>query len=198
MLGNRQNVADQHVFEVLGFTRSLTHGEDGRSRSYGIGNSNERLLGNVPTAGARQGKDPRPYKCECQAKPIGATAVGIHSDQNGDGGAQGGDLRQRKIHENDAAFHHMHAQVGVDAGKDKTGEKRGQQKWKNFHSPPRELLSNFLEAFDQKGNVIVEELEVVCDLLFPAHRGQQDQHLASHCACNAVWRFQVEVGFHHN
>ena len=42
--------------------------------------------------------------------------------------AQRRDLRQREVHEDDAALDHVHAEVGVDAGEDEAGhERRGQE-----------------------------------------------------------------------
>ena len=44
-----------------------------------------------------------------------------------DGQAERRDLCQRQIDENDAAGQHMHAEIGMDAGKDGTGDERPQQ-----------------------------------------------------------------------
>ena len=45
-----------------------------------------------------------------------------------DSGAEGGDLGQRKIHKNDAALHHVHAKIGVNAGQNQAGHEGREQK----------------------------------------------------------------------
>jgi hypothetical protein len=49
--------------------------------------------------------------------------VWIHPDQDRNGCAQGGDLRQRKVHENDPALDDVNAQVRVNPGQDEAGNK---------------------------------------------------------------------------
>ena len=48
----------------------------------------------------------------------------IHSDENGNGSSKGSDLSQGQIDENHASFHHMNAQISMNAGQNKTGDKR--------------------------------------------------------------------------
>src|SRR5579864_1241211 len=55
--GNGQDVADQHVLEVLGFAGSLAHGQDGGCGGDCIGDADEGFLGNVAAPGTSQGKD---------------------------------------------------------------------------------------------------------------------------------------------
>jgi hypothetical protein len=57
-----QNVADQHVFEVFGFARSLAHGQNGSGGGHSIGDTDENLLRNVVAAGACEGKDRGSYE----------------------------------------------------------------------------------------------------------------------------------------
>ena len=49
--------------------------------------------------------------------------MGTHPEKDCDRRAQGGDLRQRQVHEDHAAFHHVHAQIGVNSGEDQAGHK---------------------------------------------------------------------------
>ena len=44
-----------------------------------------------------------------------------------------GDLRERKVDEDDAALHDVHAEVGMDAGQHEAGQKRQNEKRKNLH-----------------------------------------------------------------
>ena len=53
--------------------------------------------------------------------------------QSCDGRSQCRDLRQRKIHENNAALDHMHSKISVDAGQDQAGNEGSQQKTKDVH-----------------------------------------------------------------
>ena len=89
----------------------------------------------------------RPQEGESQADPVGFAAVGIHARKDGDGSAQGGDLRQRQVHEDHAALHHVHAQVGVNAGQDQAGQKRQREELKDFHSFIVSRLLRCLEGF---------------------------------------------------
>ena len=118
-----ENVADQHVFEVLSFPRGFAHGQDGSSRRYSVGNTDESFLRNMSPASTRERENSRPNEGEGQAKPIGPLSVGIHADEDRDGGAQCRNLSQRQINEDYAALHYVHAQVGVDSGQNQAGHK---------------------------------------------------------------------------
>ncbi len=48
----------------------------------------------------------------------------VHADQDGHGRAQGRDLRQRQIDEDNAALDHVHAEISVNASQDQAGKKR--------------------------------------------------------------------------
>ena len=58
---------------------------------------------------------------EAEREQIRHAGVEIEAGEVGDGRAQGGDLRQREIHEDDAALDHVNTEVGVDAGEDQAG-----------------------------------------------------------------------------
>ena len=144
MPGNSQNVSHQHVFEVLRLACSLAHGDDGRGRSHRIGDTDERLQRNTLVPGTHKRKDQRTDKGKTQTHPVSAVAMGVQSHQDGNGGAQRGDLGQRQINEDDAAFHHVNSEVRMDAGQDQTGDERQNQKRKYFHFliwSPRKLWS---------------------------------------------------------
>ena len=57
----------------------------------------------------------------------------VHTDDDSDGGSKGGNLREGEIHENDAAFDDVHAEIGVNASENQTGDERGNEKRKNLH-----------------------------------------------------------------
>ena len=77
-----------------------------------------------------------PTKVNARLSQYAPAAMRIHADQNGDRGTQCGNLRQCQVHEDDATLDHVNAQVGVNAGQDEAGQKRRQQKGKNFHESP--------------------------------------------------------------
>ncbi len=114
--------------------------------------------------------------------------MGVHAYQNCDGGAQRSDLRQREIDKDDAALHHVHTQVSMDAGQNQTGHKWPDQKRKNLHRSPRGLL-RCLESFGQQTNIVIKELEVVRYFLFPANRGQVLDDLSAGFASDRLRRF---------
>ena len=74
-------------------------------------------------AGAHQRED--------QADPVDPRSVRVvarERQQQRDGAAEGRDLGQGEVHEDDPALHHVDAEVGVDAGQDQAGrEGRGQE-----------------------------------------------------------------------
>jgi len=47
-LGNRQDIADEHVLEVFCFAGGLAHDQDSGGRSHGIGDADEGFLGMWP------------------------------------------------------------------------------------------------------------------------------------------------------
>ena len=57
----------------------------------------------------------------------------IEPVEHGDGATEGGNLRQRQIHEDHATFHNMYTQVGVNTRQNKAGDKRRQQEGQNVH-----------------------------------------------------------------
>src|SRR3954471_21116504 len=85
LIADGEDVADEPVFEVLGLSRGLAHGEDGGCGGDGVGNPNESLLWDISFARARKRKNSRAEKSECKAEPIGPAAVNVHANQNGDG-----------------------------------------------------------------------------------------------------------------
>ena len=136
MPGNSQNVAYHHVFQVLGLTGRLAHGENGSGGSYCVGDANKSFQRNALVAGAHK----RKYQCanegEAQAHPVSALAMGIHASQNGDSRAQSSDLGQRQINEDDPALHYMNAQVSMDASQNQAGQEWKNQELENFHRDP--------------------------------------------------------------
>src|SRR5258708_4230671 len=114
--GNREDVADEHVLEVLGFAGGFAHEQDGGSGSNGVSNADKSFLGNVASAGASEREDSGAKKREREADPIRGASVRVHAGDDGDGGAECCDLRKGQVHKNDATLDHMHAQIGVNPG----------------------------------------------------------------------------------
>src|SRR3954454_5316774 len=90
LIADGEDVADEHVFEVLGLSGRLAHGEDGGCGGDRVGNPNESLLRDVSFAGARKRENSSAEESECKAEPIGPASVNVHANQNGDSGAEGG------------------------------------------------------------------------------------------------------------
>src|SRR5215469_12657886 len=135
--GNGQDVADQHVLEVLGLAGGLTHGQDGCGGRNCVSDPDKGFLGNVAAPGTSQSKDGGSQERESEAEEVGAASVRVHAHQDCDSRAQGSDLRQGEVHKNHAAFDHVHTQIGMNAGQDQAGHKRPNQKRKNLHGSPR-------------------------------------------------------------
>ena len=60
----------------------------------------------------------------------------VHAHEDGNGRAQSSNLRKSEVNEDDAALHHVNAQVGVDASENQAGNERQNQEWQNFHVAP--------------------------------------------------------------
>src|SRR5216684_1281709 len=131
--GDGENVADEHVFEMLGLAGGFAHQENGHGGGHGVSDADEGFLGDMAAAGARKRENGGAEKRESKADPVSAAAVRIHPGDNGDDGAQRGDLRKGKVHENDASLDDMHSKIGMDAGKDQARQERQNQKRKNLH-----------------------------------------------------------------
>src|ERR1700738_3607036 len=142
--GDGKNIADEHVFEVFGFAGGFAHQKNGERGSYGVSNTDESFLGNMAAPCSRKSENGGADKSERQADPIGAATVGIHTRDDGHNGAQGGDLREREIDEDNAALDDMHPEIGVNAGENEAGHKRQNQGRKNLHR--HDLLVSLLEG----------------------------------------------------
>src|SRR6266851_1577849 len=129
--GDGEDIADEHVFQVLGLTGSLAHQKNRAGGSNSVSDADKGFLGNVAAAAAREREDRGPEERKPQADPVGASAVGVHSGNDGDSGAERGDLREREVHEDDAAFHDVDAEIGVNPCKNKARYKSGQQEFQH-------------------------------------------------------------------
>ena len=132
-LGDGKNIADEHVREMLGLPGSLAHQEDGHSGGNRISDADKSFLGDMAAARARKCENGSAEKREAEADPVGAVAMRVHPGDNGNRGAQRGDLRESEVHENDAALDDMHAKIGMDAGQDEARQEWQNQKRKNLH-----------------------------------------------------------------
>ena len=131
--GDREDVADEHVFEVLGFARGFAHQQDGHGGSHGVGDTDEGFLRDVAATGACEGEDRGAQESKSEADPVGTAPMRVHTDDDRDSRAEGGDLREREIDENYPALHDVHPEVRVNASEDQAGYKRGNEKGKNLH-----------------------------------------------------------------
>ena len=60
-----------------------------------------------------------------------AGSCGVVALPHGDRGAERRDLREREVHEDDAALDDVQAEIGVDARDDQAGDDRRRQKLKD-------------------------------------------------------------------
>ena len=74
-----------------------------------------------------------PMKVKPRLIDSSARAVRIDAVEHRDGGAERRDLRQRQIHEDHAALHHVDAQIGMNAGQNQARDEGSQQKRKSVH-----------------------------------------------------------------
>jgi hypothetical protein len=135
--GHREDVADQHLLQVLGLLGGLRHHQDGHRGRHRVDDADHRLLRDAGLpVDAREGEDGRPQEGEAEREEVGRRGVQVVAGEIGDGGSQGGDLGEREIDEDHAALDHVHAQVGVDAGQDQARDEGGQQQLEDAHFAP--------------------------------------------------------------
>ncbi len=131
---DRENVADEHLLQVLGFLCGLRHHEDrDRSRDR-VDDADDRLLRDprLPVH-TREGKNRRSQKRETERIEVSRRRMEIVSHQVGDGGPERGDLSQRQVHEDDAALDDVNAEIGVDSRQNETGDERRKQQLQQGH-----------------------------------------------------------------
>src|SRR6266850_374709 len=85
----------------------------------------------MPTAAARKRENRGAEEREAQADPVRASAVGVHAGDDGDGGPERGDLGEGEIHEDDAAFHDVDTEIGMNPGKNQARYKSGKQEFQH-------------------------------------------------------------------
>src|SRR5439155_2767638 len=104
-----------------------------------------------------------------------------------------GDLRQRQVHENHAAFHHMYPEIGMKTGENQAGQERRLQEWKDFHVAP---LFSRVKSFDQQSNIVVEKLKIICHLFLTAYGRSINYDLRPGGLPYRLWGLEVEIRFH--
>src|SRR5207247_1785734 len=98
--GDSQDIADEHVLEVLGLAGGFAHKKNGGGGSNGVGDADKSFLGNMASARASESEDSGANKGEREADPVRGPAMRVHADDDGDCSAKRGDLRQREVHKN--------------------------------------------------------------------------------------------------
>ena len=180
---HRQDVADQHVLQMLALGRRLAHRQDRRGRRDRVADADDRLLRDARVPAADRREHDRADEGERQADPVDDGRVRVaarHRQQQRDRRAERGDLRQRQIHEDHPALDDVHAEVGVDAGQDQAGRRTappGTRGCAGVHASY--FVPVCLIGVDQQVDVVVEQREVVGDLLRAADRRRQHEHLAA-------------------
>src|SRR5438445_1164017 len=137
-----QDIADEHVFQMLGFACGLAHSEDSGCRGNDVGDPDECFLRNPRTPQPHQRENGRTEKGKSQADPVGCAGVRVESYQDADRCPECSKLCQRQVYEDDAAFDYVHTEIGVNAWEDQTRYERRQQVSKHFHSSSLEIVTS--------------------------------------------------------
>src|SRR5438093_1148789 len=125
--GDGEDVANEHVLEVLGLAGGFAHEEDGGGGSNGVSDTDESFLGNVASARASESEDSGAQEREREADPVRGTAMRVHADDDGNSGAKRGDLRESEVHKDDATLDNVHAKIRVDPGQNEARDERCEQ-----------------------------------------------------------------------
>src|SRR5262249_54425083 len=90
-----------------------------------INDSNQGLLRDLMmTLGSGEGKDGRADQGETEGPEIGLDFVWLMAGQKSEASAERGDLRQRKVNENDFSPDDVQAQIDQNAGKQQARDER--------------------------------------------------------------------------
>ena len=94
---------------------------------------------------------PRKVKARLTQYTAGAVRIAVRDRQEQrDGGAEGRDLRERQVDEDDPALDDMHAQIGVNAGDDEARGKRQREEAQNGGVNLHGGLSRFRRAWRRR------------------------------------------------
>ena len=132
---DRNDVAHQHVLQVLGFRGGLAHRKDCRGRGNGIRNADNGFLRNPGALAADHREDRCADEGEQQAHPVHRRRVWVAAgerQQNGNRRPERCNLREGEVDEDNPTFNDVHAQIGMDPGQDQTGDKRRGQEVEDF------------------------------------------------------------------
>ena len=131
---DRQDVPHQHVVQMLGLRRGLAHRENRRRRGHGVADADDGFLRNPRPLAANRREDGRADEREREADPVHDRRMRVAAGerhQHRDGRAERGNLRQRQVHEDDAALDDVHAQIGMNAGENQARDERRGEKFEN-------------------------------------------------------------------
>jgi hypothetical protein len=141
--GDPQQVADEHVLDVLRPVRRVLHQQDGERRRDGVGDADDRLLGHPVHQPPGEREQQRPHEGEAEGDRVGLAAVGVVAVHEGHRGPEGRDLREGDVDEDHPPGEHVDAQVGVDAHQDQAREERYREKVEDGHGlPPNDFDSS--------------------------------------------------------
>ena len=124
---DREEVADEHRAHVLGAVRRAIREEHGGCGRDGIDDADHGLLGHVTPPATRQREHQRPDERSGEAERVRLPGVGLPAEEERRRRAEGGDLRERDVHEDDLAGEDVDAEIGVDAGEHQAHEERRPQ-----------------------------------------------------------------------
>ncbi len=75
----------------------------------------------------------------------------LQSHDQGHGGAEGGDLRERKADEDDPSLDDVNAEVRVDPGQHQAGQERQNEKRQNVHHSLRAFTPVQIPRWNKRG-----------------------------------------------
>src|SRR5713226_1119500 len=111
---HRKEVADEHRPHLLGAVRRTVGQEDGRRRRHRVDDADHSLLRNVPPPATRHCEHEGPEQRGGEPARVRLPRVELVAQEERRGGAEGRDLGERDVHEDDLARQHVDAEVGVD------------------------------------------------------------------------------------
>ena len=126
---------------------------------------------------------------EAETHPINARAVRIAAErrhQQGQRGAQRGNLRQRQVHEDDPALHDMGPRYTWMPAMIRLAAIAGNRNWMISQSIAL-LLPRFRKGRDEQIDVEVEELDVVLRAGLASNRRRHGQHRRARLRRQSAW-----------
>src|SRR5204862_2605312 len=115
--------AGEDLADVLRALRRAIDGEERRGGGDDVDDADLRFLRDAARPASRRGEERRGGEGEREGMTVRREGLGRMSGDEGEGGPEGRDLREREVDEDHVALEDLQPEVGVDANQGDAGER---------------------------------------------------------------------------